>query len=118
MKTVVVFIITLLTFSVASGQSFYSNLIDTSVIINVGKADTPFIRVYAKFFVNEKGEIGDISIKKIECSKCDDSLVNNAKNQSIEFVKEQQYKPVLQEGKFIGVYYTLPVLFKLQDAKP
>lgn len=112
MRRIIGCIITMLAFTIAKGQNFYSDILDTPTIINVGKTDTPFIRVYTKFLVNGKGEVSNISIEKIECSKCDDSLIINARKQSIEFIGNQQYRPAQLEGKSVDVYYTQPILFK------
>ncbi len=81
-------------------------------IIKVSVVDTPFIRVFTTFLVNEKGETKEIAVQKVECSVCSDSLLNAASNEAIKHVQRTTFPKGVQNGKAAKVRYNLPVLFK------
>ena len=81
-------------------------------VIQVPVVDTPFIRVFTTFLVDERGMTKDIVIQKIECSVCSDSLLSTAKNYAIRQVQGTIFSKGVQGGKAVKVRYNLPVLLK------
>lgn len=63
-------------------------------------------KVLVRFVVNEDGSVGNVTIDKGVSPGLD-----KAARQMVE--KLPAFKPGMQQGKPVKVYYTLPVIFKL-----
>jgi len=65
-------------------------------------------RVIVKFVVNEEGQISDCKVTKSVNSYLD--------AEALRVVRAMPpWKPGKQNGKFVKVYYTLPIVYKLTD---
>jgi protein TonB len=65
-------------------------------------------RVIAKFVVNEDGTISNCTITKGVDPYCD--------AEALRVIKAMpKWKPGTQDGKPVKVYFTLPIVFKLED---
>jgi protein TonB len=65
-------------------------------------------RVIVKFIVNEDGNITDTRVEKGVSKELDEEAIRVVKNMP-------QWKPGIQNGKPVKVYYTLPIVFKLNN---
>jgi TonB family protein len=68
-------------------------------------------RVVVKFVVNEDGSISDCTIAKSVSWDCDSEAIRVVKNMPA-------WKPGMQDGKAVKVYFTLPITYTLQDNAP
>lgn len=64
-------------------------------------------RVFVKFVVNKEGEVGDFEILKGIGSGCEDEAIRVLKSMP-------SWNPGKQDGKPVNVYFTMPILFKLE----
>ncbi len=71
-------------------------------------------KVFARFIVKKTGEVSDINILRDIGGGCGDVVKNIL--QSMNNMPEK-WIPGEQEGKKVSVYYTLPVVFKLDEEK-
>lgn len=68
-------------------------------------------RVVVRFIVSKIGEISDVTIVRSLDSRCDE--------EAMRVVREMpKWTPGKQGGKDVDVYYTLPILYKLQKDTP
>lgn len=65
-------------------------------------------RVVTRFYISEKGEIGDIEIRKGIHPDCDSIAFNIIKSMP-------KWNPGTQAGKSVKCYFTLPIIFKLPN---
>lgn len=65
-------------------------------------------RVLVKFVVNEDGHISDCEITKGVSKELDEEALRVVKNMP-------PWKPGIQNGKAVKVYFTLPIVYKLED---
>jgi TonB family protein len=68
-------------------------------------------KIIAQFIVNEEGKIEDINILRNLRQDCDAEVVRVLNSMPV-------WKAGLQDGKKARVYYTLPVNFYINEAKP
>lgn len=69
-------------------------------------------RVYVQFIVNEDGSISDSKLLRdigAGCGKAALKVVNSMNDM------DKPWTPGVQRGKKVKVYYTLPVIFKIED---
>jgi len=64
-------------------------------------------RVYVKFIINEKGNVVDPKVTRGIGGGCDQA--------AIDAVKKAKFRPGLQRGKPVKVWYTIPIYFKLNN---
>ena len=64
-------------------------------------------RVFVKFIVDENGNVQNPEVLKDIGAGCGEA--------AIEGIKKVKFKPGMQNGQPVSVYYTLPVTFKLAD---
>lgn len=64
-------------------------------------------KVYVKFIINEKGQVVNPRIIRGIGGGCDDA--------ALKAVKTAKFTPGLQRGKPVKVWYTIPIVFKLQS---
>jgi protein TonB len=69
-------------------------------------------RVTIKFVVNEDGVLSDFQVVRSVGGGCDEEAMRVVK------LLPAWKKPGKQDGKAIKVYYTLPIVFKLEDPDP
>jgi TonB family protein len=65
-------------------------------------------RIVAKFIINEDGSISDATILRGIGSGCDEEVLRLLS-------KAPRWKPGMQNGKAVRVYFTMPVVFKLES---
>jgi len=65
-------------------------------------------RVVIKFVVNEDGSISDAVVIKGIDKYCDEEALRVVRNMP-------PWKPGYQNGKYVKVYFSLPIVFKLED---
>jgi TonB family protein len=65
-------------------------------------------RVIIKFIVNEDGSISDCQVMRGIGGGCDDEALRVVRS-------FPRWKPGLQDGKPVKVYFTLPIVFKLDE---
>ena len=65
-------------------------------------------RVVVKFVVSEDGSVTDVEVVKNVNKECDEEALRVVKNMP-------RWKPGIQNGKAVKVYFTLPISFKLTD---
>jgi len=94
------------------GQTFYSYSKNNIPLIKIDTTDKPFVKIFTKFFVTDSGKVKEIEIVKIECSICTDSLINDSKERAIEYIRQSHHQIGYYQGKTIGLYYNLPIVFK------
>lgn len=64
-------------------------------------------RVYVKFIINEQGNVVDPKVIRGIGGGCDEA--------ALEAVKKAKFIPGMQRGRPVKVWYTIPIVFKLQD---
>ena len=68
-------------------------------------------RVTLQFVVEKDGTVGAVNVMKGIGFGCDEEAVRAVK----ELTKKTKFRPGMQNGKPVRVWYTLPVVFNLQD---
>lgn len=64
-------------------------------------------RVYVKFIINEQGNVIDPNVIRGIGGGCDEA--------ALEAIKTAHFQPGMQRGRPVKVWYTIPIVFKLQD---
>lgn len=64
-------------------------------------------RVYVKFIINEHGDVIDPVVIRGIGGGCDEA--------AISAVKKARFQPGMQRGRAVKVWYTIPIVFKLQS---
>ena len=67
-------------------------------------------RVIIKFIVNEDGHISDCTVMKSIDEECDAEALRVVQSMP-------PWKPGMQDGKAVKVYFTIPIVFRLEDDK-
>ena len=62
-------------------------------------------RVFVKFVIEERGEIGDVKVMQGIGYGCDEEAARVVKNMP-------KWKPAMQNGKPVAIYYNMPIVFK------
>ena len=92
----------------ASGYSLHEYLSKNLHYPKSAKKSNIQGRVIIKFVVNEDGHISDCEVTSGIGRACDDEALRVVK-------KMPPWKPGTQNGKAVKVYFTLPIVFKLED---
>ncbi|HKI45734.1 MAG TPA: energy transducer TonB [Balneolales bacterium] len=64
-------------------------------------------RVYVKFIINEQGNVIDPTVVRGIGGGCDEA--------ALDAVKKAKFVPGMQRGRPVKVWYTIPIVFKLQN---
>lgn len=101
--------------------ALFSNLTEGQTIKDSLQADTAQIAnkdsilavVYVSFYVTKKGEIEKVGIEKVENVNCNETKLENLKNEAVRIVSEMPKFDVPKKGKNVKI--VLPMKFKLSD---
>ena len=67
-------------------------------------------KVYIKFFVDKKGRVNPSSVKMVRGNPVFEKA-------AVDAVASSEWKPAMQRDMRVGVWMTVPVTFRLQDAQ-